>query len=485
MNPRVLLRSPGFLPERQLLKSSTQSLTSHLARPPSLNFQKSFLFVASSPSGNNGRRAFSSSSAGRFIDGEGGAVGGGSGGECRKGDEEVEGVGEGGEKGWSCGEEDGNEGDGRGSEEYKGGDVSSDNGSRELQGSSDVGTLTPWYHEGIGQSPAKRPPEPSVTTKGKLLPTPSRLLKLLLPLKLAGSPIDSPLTLLVHPQQPLSYLERLIQAELPPITSPDSTPRPPNISFKALNLGNAPPEAQINIGSEKGLQPLRGEEGEGGVEINRGLGSLNPSERPGEGGYVCWSTSTEVGDFIRSVARGKEFVIQVEGRDGVPVGMPSFKQRTHYLRQRLVAVMREIELQVRLKSECDRIARRGAQRVAVSGFLGLVGCLTAVCWLTFKASLGWAVMEPMTYLVGLSTVVSGYLLLLYNNRQVLSKRQKLYREKGFDMDEWEELVYEGKALRREIRAIAEEHDVGWDERSDKIGGDKVVILSNEGERDGG
>ena len=103
---------------------------------------------------------------------------------------------------------------------------------------------------------------------------------------------------------------------------------------------------------------------------------------------MCWPTSTEVGDFIRSVARGKEFVIEVEGCDGVAVGMPSFKQWTHYLRQRLVAVAREIELQVRLKSECDRIARRGAQRVTVSGFLGLVGCLAAVYWVTFKASLG-------------------------------------------------------------------------------------------------
>lgn len=100
-----------------------------------------------------------------------------------------------------------------------------------------------------------------------------------------------------------------------------------------------------------------------------------------------WSTSTEVGDFIGNVARGKEFVIEVEGRDGVPVGMPTFKQWTHYLRQRLIAMTGEIELQARLKSECDMIARRGAQRV-VSGFFGLMGCLAAVYWLTFKASLG-------------------------------------------------------------------------------------------------
>ena len=43
---------------------------------------------------------------------------------------------------------------------------------------------------------------------------------------------------------------------------------------------------------------------------------------------------------------------------------------------------------MRFKSECDRIARRGAQRVAVSGFLGLVGCFVAVYWVTFKVSFG-------------------------------------------------------------------------------------------------
>ena len=101
-----------------------------------------------------------------------------------------------------------------------------------------------------------------------------------------------------------------------------------------------------------------------------------------------WSRSTEIGDFIRNVARGKEFVIEVEGRGGVPVGMPTFKQWTHYLRQRLIAATREMELQARLKSKCDMIARREAQRVVVSRFFGLMGCLAAVCWLTFKAGLG-------------------------------------------------------------------------------------------------
>lgn len=52
-------------------------------------------------------------------------------------------------------------------------------------------------------------------TKGKLLTTPSRMLKLILPLTTRDANDDrkdvEPLALLVHPQQPLSYLERLIQ----------------------------------------------------------------------------------------------------------------------------------------------------------------------------------------------------------------------------------------------------------------------------------
>ncbi|PWW76836.1 hypothetical protein C7212DRAFT_192307, partial [Tuber magnatum] len=205
--------------------------------------------------------------------------------------------------------------------------------------------------------------------------------------------------------------------------------------------------------------------------------------KPGKGGYMRWPTSTEVGDFVRDVARGKEFVIEIEGSDDMPVSMPNFRQRTHFLRQRLVATTGETELQARLKHECDGIARQGARRVAVGGFAGLVWLWAGVYWLTFRASLGRDVMEPVTHLVCLSTVMAGYLLFFYNNRQVLCpsvphmtvpKRQtKLYREKGFDIDKWEELVIEGRTLRREINAIAEEYDIDWDERSDEAGGDMI------------
>lgn len=57
---------------------------------------------------------------------------------------------------------------------------------------------------------------------------------------------------------------------------------------------------------------LRGGEGQGGVESYSGQG------REGEFAdkdtkFVRWSSSTEIGDFIRDAARGKEFEVEIEG----------------------------------------------------------------------------------------------------------------------------------------------------------------------------
>ncbi len=86
-------------------------------------------------------------------------------------------------------------------------------------------------------------------------------------------------------------------------------------------------------------------------------------------------------------------------------------------------------------------------------------------------------MEPVTYLVGLSTIIGGYMWFLYHNREVsyrsalnltISRRQsKLYELKGFDVRKWEALVEEANAIRREIKAVAGEYDVEWDEVKDE------------------
>ena len=81
------------------------------------------------------------------------------------------------------------------------------------------------------------------------------------------------------------------------------------------------------------------------------------------------------------------------------------------------------------------------------------------------------------YLVGLSTLICGYLWFLYHNREVsyrsalnltISRRQtKLYQQKGFDIQKWDNLIEEANGYRREIKQIASEYDVDWDETQDE------------------
>lgn len=50
----------------------------------------------------------------------------------------------------------------------------------------------------------------------------------------------------------------------------------------------------------------------------------------------------------------------------------------------------------------------------------------------------------------------------------ISRRQnKLYQLKGFDLQRWETLTDEANALRKEIKAVAREYDVDWDEKIDE------------------
>jgi len=85
----------------------------------------------------------------------------------------------------------------------------------------------------------------------------------------------------------------------------------------------------------------------------------------------------------------------------------------------------------------------------------------------------------------------GYLWFLYHNREVsyrsalnltISRRQtKLYQAKGFDLHRWESLIEEGNALRKEIKAIASEYDVDWDETADEQ--DEKVTKALKEQRD--
>ena len=112
----------------------------------------------------------------------------------------------------------------------------------------------------------------------------------------------------------------------------------------------------------------------------------------------------------------------------------------------------------------------------MSGFAGLLTWWFGVYYLTFQTELGWDTMEPVTYLVGLSGLMGGYGWFLFHNREIsyrsalnitISRRQmKLYQAKNFDLEKWENLIHEGNDLRKEIKSVAAEYDVEWDEKND-------------------
>lgn len=53
------------------------------------------------------------------------------------------------------------------------------------------------------------------------------------------------------------------------------------------------------------------------------------------------------------------------------------------------------------------------------------------------------------------------------NTQSSRRQNQLYTARGFDIIKWEGLVEEANALRKEIKKVADEYDVDWDEKKDE------------------
>ena len=250
---------------------------------------------------------------------------------------------------------------------------------------------------------------------------------------------------MVHPQQPLSYLERLIQSELPSIKLENGSDKVPAVHFRAedsqqdeirprTKTASEPlrkdklneeeqsglEEIQIDgklektgkLSREKQKESVNQNIGEGGVESYSGLGHEASGSDNHDRKFVRWSSSTEIGDFIRDAARGKEFAVEIEGASKeIRVAVPSFNDRTHYLRTRLRKTASRIMTMAEVKRECDIAAHKGAQRVAIGGAGLLVGYWYVVYRLTFETDLGWDTMEPVT--------VRKHLMMIFKQRLTL------------------------------------------------------------------
>lgn len=180
---------------------------------------------------------------------------------------------------------------------------------------------------------------------GKLSPTSSHLFKLILPLYRlhhdSGDTQDEPpMVFLLHPSQPLSHIARLVLSSLPP----DSK----SITFRSIT-----PKGRI----------------------------------------FRWSESTDLGDFIRDAARATEFELRVHSDNGekvLQIEVPTFADRTRFLRRRLESVERELRSLEALKDRCDLEAHRGARKMAMGGLGMLVVYWGSVARLTFW-DVGWSV----------------------------------------------------------------------------------------------
>ncbi|KAJ5388129.1 hypothetical protein N7509_010670 [Penicillium cosmopolitanum] len=343
-------------------------------------------------------------------------------------------------------------------------------------------------------------------TKGKLLTTPSRLFKLIIPLTTVDSRDSDKGITGIH-QHP----------KFPPIEGKLEKLRPPAISFIALqHEDNAiKPRKKIDeletdetrrvavekqYSNDTPVQRRRSREEDAEIYSypRKTDSSLDPLDGAPER-FVRWSQATEIGDFVRDAARAGEFIVTIEGAPAglgqIRVTVPSFNERTYFLRLRMRKLSRRIQSIAEIKTKCDELAHRGAQRVAIGGFGILSVWWYSVYKLTFETDLGWDTMEPVTYLVSLSTLMGGYLWFLYHNREisyksaldftVSTRQRKLYQQHNVDLQLWESLIDEGKTLRREIKSIAAEYDAEWNERSDEQD-ERVteVLRSNRGEKDG-
>ncbi|ETS62684.1 hypothetical protein PaG_02419 [Moesziomyces aphidis] len=313
----------------------------------------------------------------------------------------------------------------------------------------------------------------------------------------ADAPAHS-VVFLLHSAQPLSYIANLIRAEGPSpepsrfqleqeqeqrhqqpqngadgqdaatgskdkVSIPTGPPSSPERNDKRLKLSKEQLEMREMLLRQGFLDPL-------------GDPPISFHTRAADG--KRWSPATGIGDFLRDAARIGSFVIRIDERN-VYVTVPSFEDRTRFLRASLYAKTEQIEQLAKLKAECDRIAHSGTKRLSFAG-VGILGAWWgSVAFLTFFTELGWDVMEPVTYLTGLGTILGGYIWFLIHNREVSyravlnettsRRQQKLYVEKGFNVERYQELIEDVKDLRKTIKKVAEDYDLEWDQGETKAG----------------
>lgn len=172
---------------------------------------------------------------------------------------------------------------------------------------------------------------------------------------------------LLHPGQPLNYIANLIRAESSELES--------EVADGHAKTGH---EAGTEI---HGLVHCR--------SSSRSYSTADPTGAPPITFHTWshedkrWSPSTGIGDFLREAARAGSFTIRM-GMRLVTVKVPSFEDRTRFLRASLHVKTAKIERLAKVKGECDRLGKKSTQRVAFAGAVVLGVWWVTVGVLTFS-----------------------------------------------------------------------------------------------------
>ena len=316
------------------------------------------------------------------------------------------------------------------------------------------------------------------------------MFKLTLPI-LSSVNRSSPSTvaLCVKPEQTLLDLQKLIQVELL-YTSTGSQ----HISFTTLGIEPAERTTDIVPKPDSTGFAINGRES----AILRRPSYSDPSKYSSKptGTLTRWSLSTEIGAFIGDAVRSQYFNIGISNTPDKPpsttfrISLPSFNDRTSHQRSQLRILTPNLSSLSALKSECDAAVQRTARKrsiltLAMSGFACLLLPLLVItfAYLSQPGLLPLSRNPPpgelrlphpiVTYIgAGLADifVLAGFAYLWSVYRTTgrhsipdLAIVKKVYSERGFDVAKWEELQTENTRLRNEIRRVAAEYGVTWDD----------------------
>jgi len=316
------------------------------------------------------------------------------------------------------------------------------------------------------------------------------MFKLTLPIPSSvNSSSPSTVALCVKPEQTLLDLQKLIQVELL-YTSTGSQ----HISF--TTLGVEPSEGTTGIVPKPDSTGFATNDRESATLRRPSYSDPSKYSSKPTGIPTRWSLSTEIGAFIGDAARNQCFNIGISNTPDKPpsttirISLPSFNDRTLHQRSQLRILAPNLSSLSALKSECDADVQRttrkqGLLTLAMSGF----ACLLLPLLLITFAYLSQPGLLPSfrnpppgelrlshpitTYIVaGLADILLlagfAYLWSVYRTTgrhsvPNLATVKKVYSERGFDAAKWEELQAENTRLRSEIRQVAAEYGVTWDD----------------------